>query len=52
MYWSVESSALWGLQSLGRAIQGNLAPEVDIILMTSALDTALALLCFPVPVRL
>lgn len=52
MHWSVESSALLGLQPLVRAMQGNSAPELDVILMTSALDTALALLRFLVPVML
>lgn len=52
MHWRVESSALLGLQPLVRAVQGNSAPESDVILMTSALDTALALLCFPGPVML
>lgn len=37
---------------LVRAVQGNSAPESDVSLMISALDTALALLCFPVPVML
>ena len=47
MHWSVESSALWGLQSLGRAMQGNSAPEVDVILMTSALGYCTSPAVFP-----